>query len=267
MNVEPAASPSGHLPAIHRAKAGVRGGQTPCSSRHGANQAASEMVHGIEQEDTRSNMEGKRQGASSGSLLAPERRRRKLTVLFGVAISTLILATNSKWASNVPVAEGFFVVGVSLACVGALGRSWSGIYIAGRKTSTLVMEGPYSCCRNPLYLFSAVGMLGIGLATATITIPAIMAFFFAVYYPMIIRCEEQRLAERHGPVFQSYRSVVPAFWPRVSKLHEPDTYAVFPLVVRKHLFDAFWFVALAAVVSAECHLALRYPQFSLMHLW
>ncbi|WP_459556499.1 methyltransferase family protein [Lacunimicrobium album] len=203
-----------------------------------------------------------RQGRS-----APERRRRLVTMLFVIAMVAVLMTTNSRWALNSIAGVFFFLSGMSLASLGALGRIWSNLYVAGRKTSELVVEGPYSCCRNPLYFFSAVGMFGIGLATATITIPAIMLLYFSLYYPMIIHLEEERLLERHGQTFLAYRRQTPAFWPRFARLNEPEMYAVFSIVFRRNLVDAFWFVALAAIVYTECQLALRFSHLNLVVLW
>jgi len=186
--------------------------------------------------------------------VAAERRRRPLTVFFGVLVGLMLAVTGSRWSAHSLVSELLFLTGVCLAAVGTLGRTWSNLFISGYKTKVLIQTGPYSMCRNPLYFFSAIGMVGIGLCSGTLSIPLMMIVFFAAYYPLIIRCEEQRLAETHGDDYEWYRCTTPAFWPQFASYQEPDTYTMLPDVMRKNIVDAFWFVALAAITHVLAHL-------------
>lgn len=199
--------------------------------------------------------------------VAVERRRRPLTVVFGAFIAAVILTTSSRWPVTGNARELFFVLGMCLACVGALGRTWSNLFISGYKSRGLVTTGPYSMCRNPLYFFSAVGMLGIGLATETIAVPVLLMLFFAAYYPMIIGREEQRLAARHLEGFPEYCRITPPFWPRLDLYSEPETYVMYPRAMRKNLADAFWFVAIAAIVHLEAHLQAAQMLPQLFQMW
>ena len=52
-------------------------------------------------------------------------------------------------------------------------RLWSTLHIGGHKRQRVVMDGPYSICRNPLYLFSLLATLGVGLGSCTLAFPAI----------------------------------------------------------------------------------------------
>jgi len=195
--------------------------------------------------------------------VAVERRRRTLTQAFGVFLSVIVLTTESRWPDHGAIRESLFLSGMFLATLGMLGRVWSNLFISGYKSKDLVRCGPYSMCRNPLYLFSAIGMVGIGLCTGTLAIPVLMVAFFAVYYPMIIEREERRLAIRHPDAFEQYCCTTPAFWPRLDDYREPETYCMFPRTMRKNLADAFWFVALAAIVHVVSHLhsADMLPEF------
>ncbi len=181
------------------------------------------------------------------SLAAIERRRRPLTIVFGISVACVLLMAESHWQSHGLIREILFLIGITLAAIGTLGRTWSNFYISGYKSSHLVQSGPYSICRNPLYFFSSIGMIGIGLCTGMLAVPAAMALFFAVYYPAIINCEESRLLIHHRDDFEEYCRATPVFWPRFCSYREPDTYTVFPRMMRKYIADAFWFIALAAL--------------------
>ena len=60
----------------------------------------------------------------------------------------------------------FNIIGIFLLFVGILGRLYATLYIGGMKNSgsdgnSFISDGIYSVCRNPLYFFSFVGLLGI----------------------------------------------------------------------------------------------------------
>jgi len=199
--------------------------------------------------------------------VAVEKRRRPLTVLFGFFIAIIVFTTGSRWPQGGGGREVLFLVGMLLACVGAFGRIWSNLFISGYKSKQLVMTGPYSLCRNPLYFFSAIGMVGVGLTTETLSVPALFIVFFAIYYPMIIEREESRLLIRHGDAFADYCCRVPAFWPQFRLYEEPEVYTMMPRAMRKNISDAFWFIALAAIVHTEAHLSALSGLPTLVNLW
>lgn len=143
----------------------------------------------------------------------------------------------------------FFMFACFLAGLASLGRLWCSLYISGYKDQTLVTTGPYSLCRNPLYFSSFVGTIGVGLATGTITIPLLLAALFAFYYPLVIKSEEMRLASIHKERFEHYCRTTPAFLPRMSILKEPADYRVMPIIFRKNLVDAVWFVWLVGIFA------------------
>lgn len=203
----------------------------------------------------------------SRSKVAAERRRRPLTICFGVLITVILFTTESRWPDHGLVREALFLLGIGLATAGMLGRVWSNLFISGYKSKELVQCGPYSMCRNPLYFFSAIGMVGIGLCSGTLALPAIMIVFFAAYYPMIIEREERRLAVRHPDEFEHYCVRTNAFWPRVSDFVEPDTYVMYPRAMRKNLADAFWFVAFAAIVHIVSRLHATELLPELFSIW
>lgn len=172
-----------------------------------------------------------------------EKLRIPVTRLVCVAILGLILLSNSAWDGAGHTASGLmFSAGIFLVGVASLGRLWCTLYIAGYKTENLVTDGPYSISRNPLYFFSLIGAVGIGLGTETLTITAIILLSFAIYYPFVILSEEKRLMAIHNADFTSYMARTPRFFPRLSALREPQTYTVRPVLFRKHAMSALWFV-------------------------
>lgn len=170
-----------------------------------------------------------------------ERLRISTTWFYTLCIAVLAIFGQSCYQSSLP-GTILFTLGGSLAAVGAFGRLWCSLYISGYKNNTLICEGPYSLCRNPLYFFSFVGALGIGLSTGNITIPVMIVVGFSIYYPLVVSGEEARLAVIHGERFQLYRENTPAFFLRFSAFREPVEYTVRPKIYRKDIGDAVWFI-------------------------
>ena len=189
------------------------------------------------------------------------------TMAFAGTLFALLLTCGSQWPAFGAIEQGMFLLGLSLAIVGCLGRLWCGMYIAGYKTQSLVTCGPYSLCRNPLYFFSCVGSIGVLLASGTIGLPALVLFAFACYYPRIIRDEEARLMAIHQEKFTAYCRQTPSFFPSLKNFHEPLEYTVRPQVFRKGILDAFWFVFLAGGIHlfANLHRSGAIPTW--YYLW
>jgi len=114
-----------------------------------------------------------------------------------------------------------FLIGVLLAVAGFCGRLWCLSYIAGWKKRVLVTAGPYSLCRHPLYFFSLLGGIGLGLCTQTLSAAVLFALGFAVYYPRAIRGEEAFLSDNF-PDYEEYKKRVPPFVPRWSNFAAGD---------------------------------------------
>ena len=170
--------------------------------------------------------------------------------IFVGALFAIILASGSAWEGRTDlIGTALFFIGTIFVGFGSLGRSWCSTYISGYKTDRLIFEGPYSICRNPLYFFSFLGSIGLGLVTETITIPLIIIIAFAIYYPWVIKCEEKELAATHKEEFEEYLSRVSSFLPRLSNLKEPDTYSIRPVPFRRHMFDNLWFIWLIGIIQ------------------
>ncbi len=179
-----------------------------------------------------------------------EKSRILLSRIAAGAVLVLYALSGSRWDLEAPiVAYLLFSFGLVLVAIGSLGRMWCSLYIAGYKNNRLVTEGPYSMTRNPLYFFSFLGLLGVGMTTETITFPVIFAISFAISYPYVIRSEEQRLRKLFGEQYDEYARRVPAFFPKIFLLHEPERYTVNPRIFRKHIFSALWFIWIVGILE------------------
>lgn len=179
-----------------------------------------------------------------------EQLRIRLTQIFVIMLIVTITISGSTWEKDSPFFSTIlFLIGAILVGIASLGRLWCSLYIAGYKTDKLVTEGPYSMCRNPLYFFSFLGAMGVGFASETLLVPVIMLSAFAIYYPFVIKSEEIELKKLHKDEFHTYFKNVPKFFPKISQLKEPEEYIVKPIVFKKHLFDALWFIWLVGILE------------------
>lgn len=169
--------------------------------------------------------------------------------LASIPLGLLVVVSDSRWENHPLLSAIFFGLGCALVGISTVGRLWCSLYISGYKSRTLITVGPYSLCRNPLYLFSFCGAVGVGLATETLIIPAIAGVIFALYYPAVMRAEEGKLSTLHGEDYAAYMKSVPSFLPRSLKVSEPDEYVVNPRTYRKSMIDALWFVWLVGIVE------------------
>jgi len=173
--------------------------------------------------------------------------QHRITVsrVFGIAFVVALLATGSVWQGTL-VGRGMFIV---LAAIGMVGRIWCLTYSSGYKSSELVTQGPYSVCRNPLYFFSFIGLIGIGLATETITLTLFLIAFFVLVYPAVIAGEEEFLRGKFGQVYVDYCNRTPRFFPRRDLFVEPESYTVQPRTLRRSLGGVIWFIGLPVVIQ------------------
>ena len=184
-----------------------------------------------------------------------ERWRKRATVFVTVFWLLAASVIDSRWGEDSPIGLSLLVLGYALTGVGVIGRVWCLSYIAGHKTKDLITAGPYSLCRNPLYFFSVVGAIGVGLGSSSLTFPLLVLLGFVAYYPAMLKAEANTLAEHHGDAYQAYRQTTPALVPSLRHFHESDERLIHSFAFRRGLFDTFWFFASLGLmhVFAELH--------------
>jgi protein-S-isoprenylcysteine O-methyltransferase Ste14 len=167
-----------------------------------------------------------------------------------VALLTIAILFNGSYWSRAGWMFGDLLTSAGLVLIGiaTVGRLWCNLYIVGYKNSTLLTTGPYSISRNPLYFFSSLGAIGVGMMSESVIVTATIALLFAATYASVIRAEERRLAGLHGDAWNDYVAAVPRFWPNFARLREPEQYTMYPRQFRRHLLDALWFGWAAAIV-------------------
>ncbi|HXC46749.1 MAG TPA: isoprenylcysteine carboxylmethyltransferase family protein [Candidatus Sulfotelmatobacter sp.] len=148
------------------------------------------------------------------------------------------------------------------ACVGLLGlaiRAYAAGYL--HKQSVLTTTGPYSRTRNPLYFGSSILALGAAIAMNSWFSAALLLFYFALVYRLVMHREEIELRGHHGAEFDAYAKSVPLFFPRLTAPEQPPATAAtfsWSQYRQNHEYQAalgFLLLLLALVVIWRLHTA------------
>lgn len=182
-------------------------------------------------------------------------RRWTLMGLFGLAAAALLVtepyqmgATAYHFWTETP---GYVLIVVAIGI-----RLWCTLYIGSRKNRRLVTAGPYSLARNPLYVGSVIGAVGVGLQTGTLTLAVVFGGLVALVFAVVVRREEAHLAGLFGAEYDAYRARTPRFWPRPSLYRDDGATQEFEIA-------ALWRTArdatpfLAAILLTEAAEALH----------
>jgi len=154
----------------------------------------------------------------------------------------LNLFTASHFTSEMFIHHVCDSFGLVLLVICILGRIYCTLQIGGHKNAELVTTGIYSVVRNPLYFFSFIGVIGIGLISSQITVLVMLtAGFFIVYLPLIGR-EEKFLGDKFGNAFTDYMKRVPRFVPDFSLYKPAEVVTISMAPLHSALRDALWWL-------------------------
>lgn len=126
-------------------------------------------------------------------------------------------------------------------------RLWSSLYIGGRKSKEIVAEGPYSVCRNPLYLGTLLAAIGASLCLESL--PMLAAILLAVIpaHLYVISAEEANLSEKFGASFEEYKRTVPKLWIAPSRYRSSEYVSVHVKDLRRAILEAAFFFMIPAL--------------------
>jgi protein-S-isoprenylcysteine O-methyltransferase Ste14 len=116
------------------------------------------------------------------------------------------------WLLATPTPRSIFYGGI-VATFGLLIRGAASGHL--RKDQQLATTGPYARVRNPLYLGSAFLAVGFVVAGASSWVAGLVTAYFVIFYPAVMRNEEEDLRASFGAAFDEYAARVPLFFPRL----------------------------------------------------
>ena len=184
-------------------------------------------------------MENRKQ---NGIVLIMARSRVYVSRLFAILILTLAVVTGHSFGQDNPLDVLFEMTGLFLLTICSMGRLWALLYISGNKSNELITDGPYSVVRHPLYLFSLIGAIGIGLVSENLLILALIVVFYVMYYPFTILAEEKKLEGAFGEAYIEYKCKTPRFFPKLSLYKSPDLYTVKADTFVRNFAGGMWFI-------------------------
>lgn len=170
------------------------------------------------------------------------RSRIAISRVFGFIIILLLLFTGHSFKQGALADIFFELSGLFLLTICSFGRLWALMYISGYKSDSIITDGPYSIVRHPLYFFSSIGALGIGLASENVLVLVLIVIFYLLYYPFTILAEEKKLTQKFGPVYVDYMKRTPRFFPKLSLYREPEMYYVKTASFVWNFADGMWFI-------------------------
>jgi protein-S-isoprenylcysteine O-methyltransferase Ste14 len=153
-----------------------------------------------------------------------------------------------------PGALAMETVGLFFVIFAALGRIWCAIYIAGRKNQELCTDGPYSLCRNPLYGFSFLGVVGVALTARLLPVAIMAGLVFWLYHHQVILAEEEKLRCLFGERFDDYCSRVPRIWPRLHGFASRTAITLDPRLLVRAMTEVVWFLLALVLIEYVEHL-------------
>lgn len=176
--------------------------------------------------------------------------------IFGIIFLMWILFSGNKlyYMQNI-----FNIIGLLLLFIGILGRIYSTLYIGGMKNSgndgtSFVNDGIYSVCRNPLYFFSFVGLIGVLFLKGQIILIIIGAVLFLVIYHFTILGEEKFLSDKFGESYKIFLKSTPRFFPNFSKFRYSERLEIRPFFLHKEIKRAFVWILGAFIIYCITYL-------------
>ncbi len=178
---------------------------------------------------------------------------RKAALLLALVAACVLAAISNTLVSLPWLHDSVEAVGLAMIVICVVGRAWCSLYIGGRKKAEIVTLGPYSLCRNPLYLFSFIGAFGMGAQTGSVVMALVFLVIAVAVFYVTVRQEEVWLTTTFGDEYRAYCAHTPRFWPRFSKWTDTDTIEVRPVFFLTTLRDGLAFFLAIPIFEALEH--------------
>ncbi|TPM35394.1 isoprenylcysteine carboxylmethyltransferase family protein [Mesorhizobium sp. B2-3-3] len=140
-------------------------------------------------------------------------------------------------------------LGLSLVLICIVGRLWSILYVGGKKNQELVSTGPFSMTQNPLYFFSTVGAVGIGLIYGSLVAALLLGAASFFIFRVTARKEAGFLLGKFGPAYVAYIEATPRFWPNPLLYRDHDELQFSTRALKRTFLDGLYFLAIFPAIE------------------
>lgn len=180
-----------------------------------------------------------------------DQHKRLIVVQAGAVLAIGLLLVCKPFLSEGSNGHEFMeAVGFSMVLACFLGRLWSILYVGGKKNDELVVSGPFSMCRNPLYFFSTVGAFGIGLMFGSILAAVVLGLASFLVFRFTARKEAEFLSGKFGEVYAAYAARTPRFWPNPMLYQDREQWLFSTSALRSTFRDGLYFLAVFPLIEA-----------------
>ena len=123
-------------------------------------------------------------------------------IFFGAVLYSIVLPL--QWGTVC------FYIGLIVYVCGCIPYIISTINFAATPLDEPIVSGVYRISRNPLYLFSALMLLGIGIAGAS-WLMIVLVILYAVVNHFTVLAEERFCSKKYGEPYRAYMRTVPRY--------------------------------------------------------
>lgn len=179
----------------------------------------------------------------------PVDQRRRLLWIKAIHLCLLVafLFNHPGWSANTMLALQLAGLGTIICSI--VGRLWCAVYIGSRKNLELVLTGPYSISRNPLYLFSTMGSVGVGLFCGSIAAALALGIVMSFVFVLTARREAAFLRFKFGAVYDHYEKSTPLLLPNPVLYRRGEDTIFSPRALEATFLDSISFFAIVPVAA------------------
>jgi len=186
-------------------------------------------------------------------------------ILFPVFYAALFIPSpvifrSEEWALKTGLL--FIITGILIRCttIGLVyiirGGSKRRIY-----AETLVTDGMYKVCRNPMYLGNILILFGFGLFANSLVFVLIFIPLFVFFYAAIIFAEEDFLLKKFGQQFIDYKAnsnaIIPK-WGNLQAAFEGQTFKWRKVIYKEHNSLFLYFTGICLILLYHGYIGISF---------
>ena|SRR5437870_1263112 len=183
-----------------------------------------------------------------------DQHRRLIVVQIAAVMAIVLLLFSKPFLSEGSNGHELMEMGgFGLVLICFLGRLWSILYVGGKKNDELIVMGPFSMTRNPLYFFSTVGAVGIGLIFGSVLAAATLGLASFLVFSFTANREAEFLFGKFGATYTVYAERTPRFWPNPMLYRDQDQLVFSTSALKSTFRDGLYFLAVFPLIETVEH--------------